>query len=180
VVLDNVVQSYLSDTPDVLLPVLGREAKVLVQAESDVVAIQSVGLETKVEEVLLKRNGDGGLARGRETGEPDGSTLLLAEIGTLSAGQARMPCNVTVSFVRTFECVGLLLQRPIAGSWRGSTRLFRAADLEDSRCHNCDLCGRVWDSEVEGWCRDGSMIRSIFLAERINLAVTRIAPSAGP
>jgi hypothetical protein len=108
--------SYLSNTPDVLLPVLGREAKVLVQAESDVVAIESVGLETKVEEVLLERNGDGGLARGRETSEPDGGTLLLAEIGALSAGQTRVPCNVAAAFVRICECDGLSLQRPMAGS----------------------------------------------------------------
>jgi hypothetical protein len=89
------LHAYLSDTPDVLLSVLGREAKVFVQAEADVVAIESVGLETEVEEVLLEGNGDGGLARGRETSEPDGGALLLAEIGALSA---------------------LMLQRPMAGS----------------------------------------------------------------
>jgi hypothetical protein len=110
------ISSHLSNTPDILLPVLGREAKVLVQAESDVVAIESVGLETEVEKVLLERNGDGGLARGRETSEPDGGTLLLAEIGALSAGQTRVPCNVAAAFVRICECDGLSLQRPMAGS----------------------------------------------------------------
>jgi hypothetical protein len=110
------ILSYLSNTPDVLLPILGREAKVLVQAESDVVAIESVGLETEVEKVLLERNGDGGLARGRETSKPDGGTLLLAEIGALSAGQTRVPCNVAAASVRICECDGLSLQRPMAGS----------------------------------------------------------------
>ena len=89
--------AHLGDTPDVLLSVLGREAKVLVQAEPDVVAIESVGLETKVEEVLLESNGDGGLARGRETSEPDGGTLLLAEVGALLTGKTRVPCDVAVA-----------------------------------------------------------------------------------
>jgi len=89
--------AHFSDTPDVLLSVLGREAKILVQAEPDVIAIESVGLETKVEEVLLESNGDGGLARGRETSEPDGGTLLLAEVGTLLTGETRVPCDVAVA-----------------------------------------------------------------------------------
>lgn len=103
------ILAYLSNTPDVLLPVLGRETEVFVQTETDVVAIESVGLETKVEEVLLERNGDGGLARGRKTSEPDGGALLLAKIGALSAGQTRVPCDVAVAFVRICECecVGL-------------------------------------------------------------------------
>jgi len=89
--------AHFSDTPDVLLSVLGREAKILVQAEPDVIAIESVGLETKVEEVLLESNGDGGLARGRETSEPDGGTLLLAEVGALLTGETRVPCDVAVA-----------------------------------------------------------------------------------
>ena len=91
------VSAYLSDTPDVLLSVLGREAKVLVQAEPDVVAVEPVGLKTKVEEVLLKGNGNGGLSRGGETSEPDGGTLLLAEVGTLLTGETRVPCDVAVA-----------------------------------------------------------------------------------
>jgi len=91
------IHAYLSDTSDVLLSVLGGEAKVLVQAEADVVAIESVGLETKVEEVLLESNGDGGLARGRETSEPDGGTLLLAEVGALLTGETGVPCDVAVA-----------------------------------------------------------------------------------
>jgi hypothetical protein len=52
-----------------------------------------------VEEVLLKGNGNGGLSRGRETGEPDGSTLLLAKIGALLTGEAGVPGDVAV-----FDC----------------------------------------------------------------------------
>lgn len=96
-VLEVFIHAHLSDTPDVLLSVLGREAKILVQAEPDVVAIESVGLETKVEEVLLESNSDGGLARGRETSEPDGGTLLLAEVGALLTGETGVPCDVAVA-----------------------------------------------------------------------------------
>lgn len=106
--------THLSDTPNVLLSVLGREAEVLVQAEPDVVAIESVGLETTLEEVLLESNGDGGLARGRETSEPDGGALLLAEVGALSAGKTCVPCDVAAAFVRICECVGRC-----RGRWRG-------------------------------------------------------------
>jgi hypothetical protein len=106
------LSTYLGDTPDVLLSVLGREAKVLVQAEPDVVAVESVGLETKVEEVLLKGNGNGGLSRGGETGEPDGGTLLLAKIGALLASETGVPGDVAIVIVRI--CVGF-----VEGRWRG-------------------------------------------------------------
>lgn len=102
---------YLSDTPDVLFSVLGRETKVLVQTESDIVAIQSVGLETKVEEVLLKGDGNGRLAGGGETSEPDGGTLLLAKIGTLLARKASVPGDVAVAFVRKGEMLRALKGR---------------------------------------------------------------------
>jgi len=100
------VPAYLSDAPDVLLSVLGREAKVLVQAEPDIVAVESVGLKTKVEEVLLKGNGNGGLSRGGETSEPDGGTLLLAKIGALLTGETGVPGDVAAALVRI--CVGLV------------------------------------------------------------------------
>lgn len=92
--------SYLSDTPDVLLAVLGRETEVLVQAEADIVAVQSVGLETEVKKVLLESDGDGGLAGSRETGEPDSGTLLLAEISALGAGKASVPGDVAIVRIR--------------------------------------------------------------------------------
>ena len=91
--------SYLSDPADILFSVLRREAKVLVQPESHIVAIESVGLKTQVEKVLLERDGDGGLARSRETRKPDGAALLLAEVAALSAGQACVPCDVAALLV---------------------------------------------------------------------------------
>ena len=141
-VLEVFIHAHLSDTPDVLLPVLGREAKVLVKAKSDVVTIESVGLETKVEEVLLKGNGNGGLSRGRETGEPDGGTLLLAKIGALLTGETGVPGDVAIAIVRI--CVGGRW-RGCREEWRGVTRIALVADGEDSRCHFCCCEGGLED-----------------------------------
>lgn len=91
-----------------------------------------------MEEVLLEGNGNGRLARGGETSEPDGGTLLLAEVGTLLTGKTGVPGDVAVAFVR--KCEMLSAARPIAGSLRGTTGLFRATDQEDSRCHCCGGC----------------------------------------
>jgi hypothetical protein len=139
------ISAYLGDTPDVLLPVFGREAKVLVQAEPDVVAVESVGLKTKVEEVLLKGNGNGGLSRRGETGEPDSGTLLLAKIGALLAGETGVPGDVAIAIVRI--CVGLAegRWRGCRVEWRGTTRIALVADGGDSRCHFCCCEGGLED-----------------------------------
>lgn len=94
------VQVYLSNPADVLFSVLRRESEVLVQTKSHIVAVESVGLQTKVEEVLLEGNGNGGLARSREPGEPDSAALLLAEIAALGASEAGVPGDVAVDLVR--------------------------------------------------------------------------------
>lgn len=85
---------YLSDTPDVLVPVLLAETEVLVQSEAHVVAIKTVGSEAQVQQVLLERSCDGRLSRRRETSEPDGEAGLLAECIALLTGERRVPCNV--------------------------------------------------------------------------------------
>ena len=89
-------KSYLSDTPDVLVPVLLTEAKILVQAEAHIVAIETVGSEAQVQQVLLERGCDGRLARRRQAGEPDGEARLLAECVALSAREGRVPGDVAV------------------------------------------------------------------------------------
>lgn len=77
--------SNLGDTANVLVSVGLGKTKVLVEAEADVVAIETVGGDAQVEEVLLKSSGDGGLARGRETRQPDGETALTAGLVALLA-----------------------------------------------------------------------------------------------
>jgi hypothetical protein len=86
--------TYLCYPPDVLVPVLLGEAQVFVQAEAHVVAVETVGGIAQVEQVLLERGCDCGLAGGGEAGEPDGEAFLLAETVALSAGQRWVPCDV--------------------------------------------------------------------------------------
>lgn len=78
----------LRDATDVLVAVLLAEAEVLVQTEADVVAVQAVGGDAAVaEELVLQLDGDGGLARGGEAGEPDGEAALVAQGAALVAGE---------------------------------------------------------------------------------------------
>jgi len=57
-----------SDAADVLGAVGGGEAKVVVEAETDVVAVEAVGGEGVLQEVLFEGCGDGGFAGGGEAG----------------------------------------------------------------------------------------------------------------
>lgn len=88
--------SYLAYPADVLVAVLLGEAKVLVQAEAHVVAVEAVGGVAEVEQVLLEGGGDGGLAGGGEAGEPEGEALLLAVLAALLASEAGVPGDVAV------------------------------------------------------------------------------------
>lgn len=90
-----VAGSYLSNAPDVLVPVLLAEAEILVQPKAHVVAIETVCSEAQVQQVLLERSRDGRLSRCRETGEPDGEAGLLAECVALLTRKGRVPCDVT-------------------------------------------------------------------------------------
>ena len=93
---------YLADATDVLVPGLVIKAEVLVQAEADVVAVETVGELVEVKEILLQSACDGGLKItavvriGRscvyhavhlstcaQAGEPEGDTLLLEQLGAL-------------------------------------------------------------------------------------------------
>lgn len=85
---------YLRDAANVLVAVLLGEAQILVQAEAHVVAVETVGGDAQVEEVLLEGGRNGGLARGGETRQPDGEAALLAEVIALTARERRVPGNV--------------------------------------------------------------------------------------
>ena len=67
---DNVLRTYLSNPANILHAILLTEAQILVQPKSNIVAIQSISGQPQVEQMLLKRDGDGRLARGREACEP--------------------------------------------------------------------------------------------------------------
>lgn len=84
----------LGDAANVLVAVLFAEAQVLVEAEADVVAVEAVGGQAEVQQVLLEGGGDGRLARGAQAGEPDGHAALLAELIALAPREGRVPCDV--------------------------------------------------------------------------------------
>ena len=72
---------HFGDASDILISVGLAEAEITVQAKAYVVAIQPVGGEGGVEEVLFEGCCDGGFARGREAGQPDCETRLGTEGG---------------------------------------------------------------------------------------------------
>ena len=87
---------YLSNPPNVLFTVFGREAQVLVQTEAHIVAVQSVCRKAKLEEMLLESDRNRRLSRRREASEPDGAALLLSQVTSLRTCQACVPCDVAV------------------------------------------------------------------------------------
>lgn len=102
------MSSYLSNPSNILLPILGREAQVLVQPEPHIIAVQPISRQAEFEQVLLERSRDGGFARGREAGEPDGAAFLLAQLAALGAREAGVPGDVAVweEFVRGIGTCG--------------------------------------------------------------------------
>jgi hypothetical protein len=96
-------RSYLRDAANVLDTVLVGEAEVLVEAEADVVAVEAVGVDAEVEEVLLESSGYSRLAGRRKTGKPDCQTTLAIEMGALAAGEGRVPGDVAIS--QSSSCV---------------------------------------------------------------------------
>jgi hypothetical protein len=85
----------LGDATDVFRAVGGREAQVLVQPEAYVVPVEEVGVEALLQEVLLQRRRNRGLARGGQTRQPDCQTALVPQRGALKTGKTRMPCYVS-------------------------------------------------------------------------------------
>lgn len=86
----------LADAADVLVAVGLGEAQVLVEAEAHVVAVEAVGGEAQVQEVLLEGGGDGRFARGGEARQPDCEATLGAQLVALAAGEGGMPGDVAV------------------------------------------------------------------------------------
>lgn len=88
--------THLRNAPDVLVPVLLAEAEVLVQPKANIVAIETVGGEAQVQQVLLERSRDGRLSGRGKACEPDGEAGLLAECVALGAREGRVPGDVAV------------------------------------------------------------------------------------
>lgn len=73
---------------DVLGAVAGRKSEVLVEAEADVVAVETVCVQVvgRTEEGLFQGDGYGGFARGGEPGQPDCEAGLVAKGGAEGGG----------------------------------------------------------------------------------------------
>ncbi|CCF32536.1 hypothetical protein CH063_04912 [Colletotrichum higginsianum] len=88
--------AYLCDATDVLVAVLFGETEVLVEPEPNVVAIQTVGGNSQVQQMLFKGGGNGRLARGRESGQPHSEAALAAKLVALMAREGGVPCDVAI------------------------------------------------------------------------------------
>ena len=86
---------HFGDAPDVLVAVAFAEAEVLVEAEADVVAVEPVGGQVEVQQVLLQCGRDGRFARAAEAGEPDCVAGLVPEQGALGVGEGGVPGYVS-------------------------------------------------------------------------------------
>src|SRR5262249_20185874 len=73
----------LADAADILFTVGGREAKVLVQAMPNVVAVEDVCQVAALDQCMLECEGNRALARPTQAGEPEGCALLFQQGGTL-------------------------------------------------------------------------------------------------
>lgn len=87
--------SYLSYPTNVLISALLVKAKVLVESESYVVAVKTVGGEAEMKEVLFERGRNGGFSGCAETSKPDREAALLPECVALAAREGWVPGNVT-------------------------------------------------------------------------------------
>jgi len=88
-------EPYLSNPPDVFSAIFLAESQILVQSEAHIIPIETVGSQSKVEQVLLQCNGYGRFAACRETGKPESEACLAAEGAPLGVGdRGVVPCYV--------------------------------------------------------------------------------------
>src|SRR5262249_41334531 len=91
---------HLADAADVLGAILGREPEVLVEAVTDVVAVQDVGAHAAFEEALLQVDGDRRLAGARQSREPDRTASVAVQALAILAGdRALVPHDVRRSLL---------------------------------------------------------------------------------
>lgn len=86
--------SYLGNTSDIFVPILLTEPQILVQSKAHIIAIESVRIDSQVEEVLFQSGRDCGFAGGGEPGEPEGEAALLGVGLALGAGETFVPGDV--------------------------------------------------------------------------------------
>jgi len=86
----------LADSADVFVAGLLIKSEIFIQAETDVVPVQSVREFAQMEQMLLESACDRGLAAGAEPSQPDCDPLLLQEVHPLlDVDRSRMECNIS-------------------------------------------------------------------------------------
>mmetsp|Transcript_18564 Transcript_18564/g.48506 ORF Transcript_18564/g.48506 Transcript_18564/m.48506 type:complete len:266 (+) Transcript_18564:1382-2179(+) len=86
---------HLANAADVLLAVLGRKAKVLVQAMTDVIAVQVDSELAQLAQGVLQGAGDGALTAAAQASEPEDATLLVQQVLLVcAADHALVPLDV--------------------------------------------------------------------------------------
>ena len=124
----------LCDATDILGAVLLAEAEILIKPEANVVTVETIGVDAPVsEELVLELDGNGGLARGGETGEPNRETALVADFATFAARQGA-GVEGDVSFIVMLVAAGW--------GWRGICIVRKGREgCLDIRGLGCHCCG---------------------------------------
>lgn len=104
---DKFPKTYLSNTSNILISILLRKSQILIQSESYIIAIESVSIDTQVQQVLLEGSCDCGFAGGGEAGEPEGEAFLLGVRLALGARETFVPGDVAthgISYMLVVLC----------------------------------------------------------------------------
>jgi hypothetical protein len=101
------ISGRLADPADVLHPVGGGKAEVAVQAVTDVVAVEDVGVPVQIVQAALQQVGDGGLARPGQARHPDHHRPLMLDGRAMGLVDGeRLPDDVVGAAQREVEQAG--------------------------------------------------------------------------
>ena len=95
----------LAGAADILDPVGGGEAEILVEAEADIVAVEQEGVAPARVQLGLDQIGDGRFAGAGQAGEPEQFRPLLLEPGAQGAGVTSSACSWTFSERRSAKWI---------------------------------------------------------------------------
>src|SRR5439155_3073645 len=86
---------YFADAANVLFPIGGGEAKVLVKPVADIIAVENISQPATLNQSVLQGKSDGALSRAAQARKPEGSPFLAQESAPLLSGYvAFMPGDV--------------------------------------------------------------------------------------
>src|SRR5713226_617420 len=98
-----------ADATDVFLAVFGRETEVGTKAVPNVVAVEHISVPAQIEQFALQLDGNGGLARTGQAGEPDDAAAVAVAGGALPRGDLPVtPINVMALVQRVGRAPGII------------------------------------------------------------------------